>query len=357
MKPYKICHNPRCGYTYNSLHAHHCELCEEKLIPSTEQLKVEPNPQPSQKVIPKKKSIIAAILFLAAVGLGFSHLTSSFHRQAKATRKLPLGLLRYWGPPCSQRLISQEIARVISQKKKDKFKLLWIDVDRNRDAIAELRDHQISLVLHEKAQFPQYQEKAHQQGVNLKGIPYALDGIAYIVNNRLAPVRPLSIEDLEKIYQGEITNWKELGGEDRIIKPILLSGLGRNSLFLDFQGKLNPQMLYVQNRQKAMSVLKQQEGTLFYTSATLAAKEKGIKIIPLKNDNGEIISPVVEGKPNQEAIRNGSYPQIRTLFAIHREEAKDDERDMVHAFIDYLTSPEGQSLVKKAGFVPLYLPL
>ena len=357
MKSYQICPNPRCGYAYNSLQTHYCELCEEKLTPSPELLKVESNPKPPLRVGHKKKLTITAIFLLVAVGLGFSHLTASFPPQAKATRKLPTGLLRYWGPPCSQRLISQKIARVIGQHKQDQFKLLWIDVDQNRDALAELIDKQISLVLHEKVQFPQYQQKAHQQGVNLKGIPYALDGIAYIVNNRLAPVPSLTIEDLEKIYQGEITNWQEVGGEDRTIKPILLSGLGRNSLFLDFQGKLNPQMVYVQNRQKAMSVLKQQEGTIFYTSATLAAEEKGIQIIPLKNDQGEIIPPVVEGKANQEAISNGSYPQIRTLFAIHREEAHDEESEMVQAFIDYLTSPEGQSLVKKAGFVPLYLPL
>ena len=273
--------------------------------------------------------------------------------KAEATTEIPTGVLRFWGPPCSEELMLKKIAKALNQD--NKFKALWTDID-SRDAISELIDKHTSLVLHEKSQFPQNRERAREEGTKLEGTPYALDGIAYIVNKKIQVAPYLTIEQLEKIYRGEITKWKEVGGEDLIIKPILLSGLGRNSLFLNFKGKLNPNMIYVQDRKKAIPALHKNPGALFYTSATLAVAEKNVKIIPLQNSEGVIVPPVVDNKPNQKAFSEGSYPQLRTLFAIYRKE-NNKEGEMVKTFINYLTSPEGQSIVKDAGFVPLYIPL
>ena len=251
--------------------------------------------------------------------------------------------------------MSQRIASAVSDT--SDLNILRADVDRNRDAIAELLDKQISLVLHEKAQFPQHQAKAKAKGVELEGVPYAVDGIAYLTNSKIDNIDYLTIEQLEKIYRGEITNWKEVGGANITIQPILLSGLGRNSLFLNFKGKLNPNNVYVKNRKTAISALKENPGALFYTSATLAPLEKKVNIIPLQNEFGDIISPVIGDKPNQQAFEDGSYPQIRTLFAIRRKDDRDREYEMVTSFIDYLTSPQGQAIVFENGFVPLYQPL
>ena len=275
--------------------------------------------------------------------------------KAEATIEMPTGVLRFWGPPCSEELMLNKVAK--SLNKDNKFQALWMDID-SRDAISELIDKQTSLVLHEKSQFPQNKARAREKGVKLEGTPYALDGIAYIVNREIRVAPYLTIEQLEKIYRGEITNWKEVGGEDLIIKPILLSGLGRNSLFLNFKGKLNPNMMYVRDRKEAISSLHKNSGTLFYTSATLAAAEKNVNIIPLQNSEGLIVPPVVDNKPNQKAFSEGIYPQIRTLFAIYRkEQVTQKEGEMVETFVNYLISSEGQSIVKDAGFVPLYMPL
>lgn len=278
-----------------------------------------------------------------------------FNLKAEATTEMPTGVIRFWGPPCSAELMLERVAKALNQD--NNFKALWTNMD-SRDAISELIDKQTSLVLHEKSQFPQHQERAREQGTRLEGIPYAVDGIAYIVNDKIRAASYLTIEQLEKIYRGEITNWKEVGGEDMIIKPILLSGLGRNSLFLNFKGKLNPNMIYVQDRKKAIPALHENPGALFYTSATLAVAEKNVQIISLQNSEGAIVPPVVDNQPNQKAFAEGSYPQLRTLFAIYRNESENNkEGKMVKTFVNYLTSPEGQSMVKDAGFVPLYIPL
>ena len=350
VKQDKICHH--CGYPSNRPSARKCELCGENLLAVvTGGQKTNPQ-KPGKKSTGNNKTIPFAILLtITAVSLGavLSSLTKPTWQAD--TKTLPTGVLRYWSPPCGERFMSEKIAREV--RNKSKFKPLRIDRD-SRDAIQELIEGETSLVLHEKAQFPHHQERAKEKGVDLEGVPYALDGIAYIVNKKVDDVAYLTIEQLSKIYRGEITNWKEVGGENRIITPILLSGLGRNSLFLDFKGKLNPNMKYVKNRKKAIDVLRSHDGALFYTSATLAPLERGVNIIPLKNESGDIISPVIDGKPNQDAFADGSYPQIRTLFAIYRKDEEDREHEMVSGFIDYLTSTEGQSIVKTAGFVRLY---
>ena len=350
MKEYQACNH--CGFAYNAVNAKECELCDESLLsPVNNEQSARQRNKKTAGLGKGSRVIIAVTLAAVVAGLGFYNLTRPINLQAEASKGLPTGLLRYWSPPCGERLMSLKIARAVNQG--NKFKALWTDID-SRDAIAELMDGQTSIVLHEKAQFPHHQKRAKEKGVELEGVPYALDGIAYIVNKKVDDVKHLTIEQLSKIYRGEITNWEEVGGENRTITPILLSGLGRNSLFLDFKGKLNPNMKYVTNRKKAIEVLKGNDGALFYTSATLAPLERGVNIISLKNQNGDIIAPVIDGKPNQDAFTDGRYPQIRTLFAIYRKDEQESEQEMVKAFIDYLTSAEGQSIAKSAGFVPLY---
>ena len=356
MTKYRVCRDPDCGYKNNLLNQQKCAMCGESLITDPNLVAaVETEKKTIGKGSKNKRNLIIAAIALSLAGLGVYNRTLPVVIQAEAPTELPSGTLRYWGPPCSERLMSQKIARAVSNS--SHFNILRTDVDRNRDAIAELIDKQISLVLHEKAQFPQHLAKAKAKGVELKGIPYAVDGIAYLTNAKIDNIDYLTLEQLEKIYRGEITNWKEVGGADVTIQPILLSGLGRNSLFLNFKGKLNPNNIYVKNRKTAISALKENPGALFYTSATLAPLEKNVQIIPLQNEFGDIISPVIGDRPNQQAFKDGSYPQIRTLFAIRRKDDRDREYEMVTSFIDYLTSPQGQVIVKENGFVPLYQPL
>ncbi len=354
MKLYKVCHSPNCGFKKNPPKERNCIMCGESLIStSTDKKAVENNKKPIGKVNKNKRNIVVAAMLLSVAGAGFYNLTRPVNLKAESTQELPTGVLRFWGPPCSEKLMHKAIAKELN--KKNKFTALKTDVD-SREPPEELIDRELSLILHEKWGFPHHRQKAAKKGIKLKGVPYALDGIAYIVDKKLQVAPHLSIKQLEQIYRGEITNWKEVGGEDMIIKPILLSGLGRNSLFLNFKGKLNPNMIYTQDRKKAIKDLHKNPGALFYTSATLAVAEKNIKIIPLKNKEGAIVPPVVDGKPNLTAFAKGVYPQIRTLFAIYREEDS-KEGEMVKLFLDYLTSPEGQEIVKKANFVPLYIPL
>lgn len=354
MKKYKICQN--CEYSYNELRAKNCELCGEN--PDQKRFKSKANfLKNSNNIISKKKNnqiktnLIAAAIVIFAGGAILYNFTKSVAQTREAV-ELPRGLLPYWGPPCSVRLMSNKIAAEIKHEHPN-FRLRLTDNDENKDPIGELLDDQLFLVLSEKPFLDQYSKMAQKKGFKLTGTPYAIDGIAYITNKK-TNVKSLSIEQLKAIYEGKISNWQQVGGEDRKIIPILLSGLGRNTLFLSL-GELSNSTRYVQNREEAMSIVKKEAGALFYTSATLAAIEKDVNVISLQNQENQIVPPVINGMPNQEAFSSGQYPQTRMMYAIQKEGINGPVQDMVNSFVDYLTSPElGQSIVEKSGFVPLY---
>ena len=354
MKQYKICHN--CGYSYNELRAQNCELCGENLDQRRLKSTASTPKKPISIVSKNKNNKIKTNLIVSAIlMLGMGAILYNFSRsiaQTKEIVELPSGLLPYWGPPCSVRLMSKGIAAEIKQDHPN-FRLRFTDNDENKDPIEELLDDQLFLVLSEKPFLDQHNKMAQKKGVKLTGTPYAIDGIAYITNKNTI-VKSLTIEQLKAIYEGKISNWQQVGGEDRKIIPILLSGLGRNTLFLSL-GELSNSTRYVQDRKEAMSIVKKQPGALFYTSATLAAIEKDVNVISLQNQENQIVPPVINGMPNQEAFSSGQYPQTRMMYAIQKEGINGPVQDMVNSFVAYLTSPElGQSVVEKSGFVPLY---
>ena len=66
------------------------------------------------------------------------------------------------------------------------------------------------------------QKYADEKGVALTSYPIAKDAFVFIVNPK-NPVRNLTIEQIQKIYTGEIRNWKEVGGNDATINPYILA--------------------------------------------------------------------------------------------------------------------------------------
>ena len=64
------------------------------------------------------------------------------------------------------------------------------------------------------------QKYADEKGVALTSYPIAKDAFVFIVNPK-NPVRNLTIEQIQKIYTGEIRNWKEVGGNDATINPYI----------------------------------------------------------------------------------------------------------------------------------------
>jgi phosphate transport system substrate-binding protein len=168
-------------------------------------------------------------------------------------------------------------------------------------------------------------------------IPIAIDGIALVVNpeNR---VNNLTLEQVRRIYAGEITNWKEVGGKEGVINAFTREeGSGTRGAFENLVMKDS----HISSRVGVQNAT----GSL---RTAVAADPQAIAYISLGNVNNSVNVVAVDGiLPGRETIKNGSYKLARFFFYLTREEP----RGMARNFIDFVLSPEGQRIVGQ-DFVP-----
>lgn len=168
----------------------------------------------------------------------------------------------------------------------------------------------------------------------------AIDGIAIIVNpeNKLSD---LSIEQIAKLYTGEVTNWSELGGDDA---PVVLIGREAASGTRDgFESitDTKEKCKYTQELTSTGDVIQtvsSNPNAIGY--ASLAAVNDKVKVLSVEN-----VAPSVK------TIQDGSYKVQRDFNLITKKGAK--LSGAAQKFYDFATSAAADTLIEKAGAVPV----
>ena len=173
------------------------------------------------------------------------------------------------------------------------------------------------------------------------GVSYkiAKDALSVFVNP-LNRVRNISMTDLKKIFTGEITNWKEIGGEDREIIPIIRST--NSGTYLYFKEH----------------VLK---GAEFTDKALVRTSNENVVDEIKKNQDcigfggmgfgKDVIHASIDTKrATIENAIDGVYPITRYLYFYTINTPEREVKD----FIEFVMSPEGQKIVERSGFIPLW---
>jgi phosphate transport system substrate-binding protein len=175
-------------------------------------------------------------------------------------------------------------------------------------------------------------------------IAVAKDGIA-IYLNEANPLRELTLEQVALIYRGKITNWRDLGGEDQ--KIILYSRENNSGTYEFFKEHVLKKKDFTPFAQclpgtasVANAVARDKRG-IGYGGAAYA---KGIRFCAIKPDAS---TPGI--LPNETHILDGTYPVSRNLFFYLRDEPAGATKKL----IDFVLSPEGQSIVAKVGYYPV----
>lgn len=167
----------------------------------------------------------------------------------------------------------------------------------------------------------------------------AIDGIAVIVD-RANNVSDLTLEQLAKIYVGEITNWKDVGGENsKIVVVGRESGSGTRSAF--------EEIITIQDKCSYSQELDQTGAVL----ATVASTPHSIGYISLDVINDTIKTLKLNGaEPTAENIKAGSY-ELSRPFVMATKGAISEQKDTVKLFFDYVESAEGQEIIKRVGLI------
>lgn len=184
--------------------------------------------------------------------------------------------------------------------------------------------------------------KLQEAGKTVVEKTIAWDALAVIVNPK-NKVSQLTREQLEGIFTGKITNWKELGGADlKIVVYSRETSSGTYEFFKESILKNKNYMSSVLSMPATGAIIQsigQTPGAIGYVG--LAYLNKEVKALKISYDGKTFVEPTYTN------AKNKSYPVVRPLYYyfIKKDEAK------VKPFIDYVMTPEGQNIVKEIGYI------
>lgn len=184
----------------------------------------------------------------------------------------------------------------------------------------------------------------HSQERRVKMDPVAWDALVVLVH-KTNPVNDISIANLRKVFEGKITNWKQLGGKNAPIQLFYrkgkYSGVGRTVRELIFHN-------YDKDFTKKATVVKS-SGPLEKGIQGKAVNGIGVSGISSARKRKVKILKIEGKKPTYENIKNGSYLLYRPLFLVTHLQNKDPD---VRAFSNFVHSSEAEKIMRKAGTVP-----
>jgi len=185
--------------------------------------------------------------------------------------------------------------------------------------------------------------QATERGITPVETEVAKDGIA-VIANPANKVTALTLAQLGQVYRGEITNWKDLGGDDAPI--VLLSRDSSSGTYEYFKEEV---------------VAGEDENAEFAKEAKLLGSSQAIVDEVKANPNGigyvglgyltpDVKVLEIDGvAASVETALDGSYVLSRGLFMISNGEPA----GVMKTYIDWILSPDGQAVVTEQGFVPL----
>ena len=194
-------------------------------------------------------------------------------------------------------------------------------------------------------------QRALDNGVEPVEHVVAGDAIAIVVHPS-NPVDGLTISQLSAIYSGQITNWQQVGGQDR---PIVLlsreSNSGTHVFFLENvvrQGQegddtlFSPDTLLMPSSEGISAEIRQNPNAIGYDGLGYVTPDQ--KVVAVAPESGAAYM-----LPTPETARDGSYPIARLLYIYTAGQPQGAIQD----YLDWIIGPEGQAIVQELGFVPL----
>ncbi len=187
--------------------------------------------------------------------------------------------------------------------------------------------------------------KLQDAGRAYKEVTIAFDALAVVVSSS-NKVSQLTREQLEGIYTGKITNWKDVGGDDlKIVVYARETSSGTYEFFKEHVMSRKNYASSVLNMPATGAIIQsvsQTKGAIGYVG--LAYLEKDVKAIAVSYDKGKTFV-----KPSVETAKNKTYPVVRPLFFYYPTKVE----KLVKPFVDYVLSPSGQKIVEDIGYITL----
>ncbi len=192
--------------------------------------------------------------------------------------------------------------------------------------------------------------QAESLGITLKKTPVCYDAFVFITHKN-NPVDSLTVEQIKKIYTGEIKNWKDVGGKNEKIRAFQReknsgSQTAMENLVMGGADMIDPIEVKVI---EGMGMLVDAVAEYENETASLGYTYRYYIDTLYKNDNIKTIA--VNGvAPTDDNIRSSAYPYTTNYYGVIRQ---GDEDKIGGQFLDWILSDEGQKCVAQAGYIAL----
>jgi len=194
-------------------------------------------------------------------------------------------------------------------------------------------------------------EAAQKNGISPIEHVVARDAIAIVVHPS-NPVNQLTIGQISDIYRGNVTNWREVGGQDR---PVVLlsreSNSGTHVYFLEQvvrRGDKKDKALFARDTlllpssEGISAEVRQNPNAIGYDGLGYVSHDQ--KVVAVARNDGD---PYV--MPTTETVNSGAYPIARDLYMYTAGEPS----GIVATYLEWILGDEAQTIVRELGFVPL----
>ena len=221
---------------------------------------------------------------------------------------------------------------------------------RSSDVYKNLIDGNVDVIFAAEPA-PQDYEYAKSKGVELNVLPVTSSAFVFIVNTQ-NPVDNLTLDQIVKIYKGEITNWKEVGGDDEEIIPYqrpngsgsqtaMISLVMKDASFMSapkmqVEGEMGGLVDAIAEYDNAKAAI----GYSYFYYINTMYKRDTIKMLSV---NG--VAPTIEN------IKTDAYPIHTNGFVVTLKGISEDSP--AQKWVDAVTSPRGSKVITDAGYVPI----
>ncbi len=239
----------------------------------------------------------------------------------------------------------QKLSEVYMEKNPGKY--IAVTGGGSGTGIAALMNSKCDIADASRNMKPKEISRATSLGITPKRVVIAMDGLSVIVNGNNS-VTKLTMDEIGKIFRGEVTNWSDIGGDNI---PITLYGRQSNSgtfvFFRDvvLKGDYSQRMKRMNGNSQIVEAVRHDKSGIGYVGVGYVKEAKDLNVVSVAAYAGsDYASPL-----NSEDVKSGKYPIARPL----NQYINGTPNEAVRDFLLFEISSEGQEIVENEGFFPI----
>lgn len=226
-----------------------------------------------------------------------------------------------------------------------------IKASQTHNAFMNIIEGNADIILTHRTISPDEKAHADELGVTLIERSIALDAFIFLVNIN-NPLRNLTVEQVQGIYTGEITNWQQVGGNDALIKPAtrprnsgseeVMRSLVMNGLEMgDF-----PESSEIVSMAGVFPEIRYSDNSFCYTF-------NFYKDVMVRVSDEDVPKIAINGIfPSANTVKNGTYPFIAEVHVAIRSDL--DHNSMTYKMFEWLQTKNANSAIQESGYIPKY---